>query len=200
VRRWIAGLFVVAAVVVVATLALRRPFPSDREPDGAYMRVAQAISDDKPEAAFAYLETDAQWACFTIRDMRKRAAERVRASYPEAERGELLKAYEAEASAVDGADVFAIFARRRGWVGRLRRDLSGVARVEIEGERATVVTARGTRYPFRKRDNGIWGMTMFTADLVGEAERASRDWALVRAAAEDYERAKTRADPDRQAL
>jgi hypothetical protein len=124
--------------------------------------------------------------------MRKRAAERVRASYPEAEREQLVGDHEEEARAADGADVFAIFARRRGWVARLRRDLSGVARVEVEGERATVVTARGTRYAFRKRDNGIWGMTMFTADLVVEAERASRDWALVRAAAEDYERAKTR--------
>ena len=71
---------------------------------------------------------------------------------------------------------------------RLRRDLSGVGKVEVTGERATVETARGTRYPFRRRDNGIWGLTLFTADLVAEAERAARDWDVVEKAALDYER------------
>lgn len=62
--------------------------------------------------------------------------------------------------------------------------------VEIEGARATVVTARGTRYPFRRRDNGIWGLTIFTAELMDEAKRASRDLDVVEAAAADYARAK----------
>ena len=56
-----------------------------------------------------------------------------------------------------GAEVYAI---REGWQGavdggagiaRLRRDLSGIGKVEVTGERATVETARGTRYPFRRR-------------------------------------------------
>ena len=73
---------------------------------------------------------------------------------------------------------------------RLRRDLSGVAKVEIAGERATIETARGTRYPFRRRDNGIWGLTLFTAELVAESERAARDFEVVDRAAADYERAR----------
>jgi hypothetical protein len=72
----------------------------------------------------------------------------------------------------------------------LRRDLSGVANVEIAGERASVVTSHGTRYPFRRRDNGIWGLTIFTADLGAEADRASRDFDMVSRAADDYDRAK----------
>jgi hypothetical protein len=64
-----------------------------------------------------------------------------------------------------------------------------VARVEIDGERASVTTARGTRYPFRRRENGIWGLTIFTADLLAESERAARDLAVVNAAADDYDRA-----------
>jgi hypothetical protein len=72
----------------------------------------------------------------------------------------------------------------------LRKDLSGVVRVDIEGERATVVTARGTRYPFRRRDNGIWGLTIFTADLMAESERASRDLENISRAADDYDRVK----------
>jgi hypothetical protein len=74
-------------------------------------------------------------------------------------------------------------------VAQLRRDLSGVAKVDLEGERASVVTVRGTRYAFRKRDNGMWGLTLFTAQLLAEADRASRDLAVVTAAAEDYDRA-----------
>jgi hypothetical protein len=89
--------------------------------------------------------------------------------------------------------VFALIAERRGWIKRLRRDLSGVAKVEIDGPRATVQTARGTRYPFRVRDNGIWGLTIFTADLVAESERASRDLDVVATAADDYDRVKAAA-------
>jgi hypothetical protein len=79
-------------------------------------------------------------------------------------------------------------ATKQGFIARLRRDLSGIGKVEVTGERATVETARGTRYPFRRRDNGIWGLTLFTADLVAEAERAARDWDVVEKAALDYER------------
>ena len=77
----------------------------------------------------------------------------------------------------------------RGWIKRLRKDLSGVQRVEMSGERATIETARGTRYAFRRRDNGIWGLTTFTAELVAEAEKAARDFEMVQRAADDYERA-----------
>jgi hypothetical protein len=52
------------------------------------------------------------------------------------------------------------------------------------------VTARGTRDGFRRRENGIWGLTLFTADLVAEAERAARDAEVVEKAAADYERGK----------
>jgi len=186
-------------VVVVAVLALATwlgfrlmttPFPPDTVPAGAYLRVAKAIDDGTPREVFPYLETDAQWACFTIRDARKSALERVRKSYPVDERRAYETAYAGEADAPDGQDVFAVIAAQRGWVARLRRDLSGVAGVEVDGPRASVVTARGTRYPFRVRDNGIWGLTIFTADLVAESERASRDLAVVTAAADDYDRAR----------
>jgi hypothetical protein len=166
-------------------------YPSDRTPRGAYLRVVSAVNRGQPEAFFAYIETPAQHACYTIRDFRRRARERVSAAYPEPERTRLLALYAAEASAPDGADVFALYAKKRGWLNRLRRDLSGVASVEQKGERATVVTARGTRYPFRIRpENGIFGLTLFTAELVSEAERAARDYGIIDKAATDYERAK----------
>jgi len=188
-KRW----SLLAVVVLLALLMwggsvaiAHRPFPPDTSPDGAYDRIALAIAERRPRDAFAYLETEAQWACFTIRDLRQKACDRVLASYPQDQQGKLLDAWHEEAEAPDGPDIFALFAARRGWVARLERDLSGVDHVEVQGERATVVTARGTRYAFRRRENGIWGLTLFTAELDAEAERAARDLEVVDRAASDY--------------
>ena len=152
------------------------------------MRIAKSVTEDDPKAFFAYLETEAQWACYTLRDMRKKARDLVVASYPPAEQKRLVDAYTAYANAPDGSDVFAYVYRARNWSRRMRKDLSGVARVDREGDRASVVTVQGTRYPFRRRDNGIWGLTMFTAELLADAEKATRDLAVVTSAAADYDR------------
>lgn len=164
-------------------------FPPDTTPEGAYLRIARSIGRGEPLVVFAYLEDQAQHSAYTIRDYRKKARDRVAEAYPEPERGRLLEQYGPHADAPDGADVWVEMAARLGWIARLRRDLSGIARVETAGERATIETARGTRYPFRRRENGIWGLTLFTAVLVAEAERAARDWEVVDRAAADYERA-----------
>ena len=188
-----ASLAIAAAVALLPVLLyaiLHRPFPSDRTPEGAYVRIARDVANDRPREFFAYLEEEAQWACFTIRDTRAKAALRVSKSYPEPQRTQMLVQYKRFADAGDGSDVFAMIYEERGWSRRLRRDLSGVVRVDVEGERASVVTARGTRWPFRRRPNGIWGITVFTAELVAEAEKATRDLAVVEAAADDYDRAR----------
>ncbi|MFO0568963.1 MAG: hypothetical protein U0263_25115 [Polyangiaceae bacterium] len=190
------ALAIAAAVVGYAGLRWYR-FPSDRTPEGAYFRIAKAVNLGRPEDFFAYTETEAQHACYTIRNYKKQARERVLASYPEPERSRLAESYAAEAQAPDGADVFRLHAERRGWVDRLRKDLSGIAKVEIQGERATIETAKGTRYAFRRRENGIWGLTMFTAALSAEAEKAARDAALIEQAAADYDRVRNRETPPR---
>ena len=192
-----APLVVIAATVIAliggaAYAIAHRPFPPDTTPEGAWSRIALAVADGHARDAFAYLETEAQWASYTIRDARKKATERVLASYPASDRSATVAPWAGEASAPDGADVFALYAARRGWLGRLDRDLSGSAHVEVLGDRATVVTARGTRYSFRRRENGIWGLTLFTAELMAEAERATHDLAIVDAAANDFDKAKDR--------
>jgi hypothetical protein len=178
-----------ALVPLLLYVVLHRPFPSDQIPDGAYMRIARSVGEDDPRGFFAYLETEAQWACFTVHDMRRKASKRIAESYPEPRRSEMLEQYKPAAEAADGSDVFALLYRERGWARRLRKDLSGIATVEVEGDRASVVTAQGTRYPFRRRENGIWGLTVFTAELLADAEKATRDLAVVSAAADDYDRA-----------
>lgn len=179
----------VVAVLCLAFFAFRKPFPSDHTPEGAYARIAKSLSEEHPRDIFDYLELDAQWACYTLKNAHTEAHDRVSKSWPPGpEREQLLATYAADADATDARDVFLRIAEARGWLVRLKKDLSGIASVEISGERATVVTARGTRYSFRKRDQGLWGLTMFSAELVVEAERASRDLEVVKKAADDYER------------
>ena len=187
--RGVIGLVVGIVAVLAIVYATRRPFPPDTTAEGAYLRIALAMSKQSERDIFPYLETDAQWASFSIRDMRKETFSLVGAHYPAGEGDALVASIREEANAPDGADLFVLMSKRKGFGLRLRRDLSGVAKVEVEGDRASVVTARGTRYPFRRRDNGIWGLTSFTAELVAERERAARDLAVVKSAAADYARA-----------
>ena len=183
------ALLAVCAVVAARVVYAYASFPSDKTPEGAYLRVAIAVNRGRAEDFFAYLETRAQHAAYTIRDYRKKSLVRLQAAYPEPERTRLSQAYATEANAPDGADVFALYAKRNGWIARLRRDLSGIKKVELAGDRATVETVHGTRYAFRRRENGIWGLTLFTPTLDAEAQRAARDYSVIAKAAADYERA-----------
>ncbi len=163
-------------------------YPSDRTPEGAYLRVVRAVNEGKPERFFAYTEEAAQHACYTIRDYRKEALGVARGAYPPHELEKLEDDYGRFAAAPDGSDVFALMALRHGWLAQLRLDVSGISRVERKGPRATIQTAKGTRYAFRVRPNGIWGMTAFTPALVEEAEKAARDLEQVKKAAADFAR------------
>ena len=189
-RTFVVGGIILAAGIGGTRALLRRPFPPDTTPEGAYMRIAKSVTEDDPKSFFAYLETEAQWACYTLHEMRKKARDLVVASYPPADQKKLVDAYAPFADAADGSDVFSHVYRSRNWSRRMRKDLSGVARVDREGDRASVVTVQGTRWPFRKRDNGIWGLTVFTAELLADAEKATRDLAVVTGAAADYDRLK----------
>jgi len=171
-------------------------FPPENTPEGAYARISVAISEGRPRDVFPYLEDEAQWASHTIQKERRASLERARKSHPKDALEPLEAAYGADAQASDGVDVFVRLAKARGWFERLRRDLSGVARTEIDGDRATIVTARGTRYPFRRRTVGLWGLTSFTAELVADAERATRDRARIEEAARDYDLASGKGGAD----
>jgi hypothetical protein len=185
------ALLVAAIAIGVVALVFYKPFPPDKTPEGSYARIAKAIAEDRSRDVFPYLEQDAQDAAFSIRDMRRAACDSITQSYPAGtERDALLVSYRAEADAPDGPDVFMLLDKKRGFVARLRKDLSGIAKTESQGERATITTVKGTRYTFRRRPNGVWGLTRFTAEMLDESERAARDLASVRAAADDYARAR----------
>jgi hypothetical protein len=187
-KQWLLGL---GALVLAAlfTIRLWKPFPKDTTPEGAYLRIAKHLTQADERGMFPYLETEAQWASYTLFNARTEARALVQADFPESERGSVPK--DVVESVPTGEDAFVALARKKGWLTRLRKDLSAVQSVEIVGERAAVVTQRGTRYPFRKRENGIWGITIFTAELVNESVRAVRDLEQIKKSAEDYRRARS---------
>jgi hypothetical protein len=191
------SLAVALPILVWLALVTRRraAFPKDTTPEGAYARIVLAITEGHPRDCFPYLETQAQWASFSIRDYRQKAATRIEQAYPEPEKSMALAAYQRESTAPDGPDVWVLLAESRGFIARLRNDLSGASHIEEGDERATIETAHGTRYTFRRRENGIWGLTMFTAELMAEAEKAARDFEMIGRAARDYERARDPASP-----
>jgi hypothetical protein len=181
------GFFLLVVLPYGFTRWQSRDFPADTTPEGAYLRIVLAVTEGRLAQAFPYLETEAQWACYTLHEYRSKAVQLVRSSYPEPERTQLLSLYGTSENASTAEALFAREALAKGWEGRLRRDLSGIARVEVQADRATVETARGTRYPFRRRENGIWGLTWFTSALHEEAQKASRDLAVIEKAAADYQ-------------
>lgn len=185
-----------AAVALAALLSgascapAARPFPEKTSPEGAYAQVCVAVAEGRLRDVFPFVEDEAQWAAYTIQKERATALERARRSFPKEALTTLEADYGPDAAAPDGADVFVRLGKARGWFARLKRDLSGVARTELDGDRATLVTARGSRYPMRRRTVGLWGFTAYTAELTVDAERATRDRLRVEAAARDYDLAK----------
>lgn len=191
-KRLLFGLLLLIPLGIYTYSTLR--YPSDHTPEGAYLRIARAVNEGKPERIFSYTEEAAQHACYTIRDYRKKTLQVAKDDYPPAEYEALEEEYGQFSRAPDGADVFALMARRHGWLSQLRLDVSGIAKVERNGPRATVQTARGTRYSLRVRPNGIWGLTAFTPALVEEAEKAARDFEQVEKAAADFSRVRKKSE------
>jgi len=165
-------------------------FPSPQTPEGAYLRIVIALNKGKERDVFSYLEAEAQAAICTIHEYRAKSLVIIRASFQEPERSEWVETYREEGDADGPAGLWTHLATRLGWTTRLRTDLSGIAEIERVGPRATVVTSRGTRYPFREAASGLWGLSLFTAELMARKERAPHDFVLVEKAAADYERAR----------
>lgn len=190
-RKWVLIAASAVALLTVGALVIGwLLYPSDRTPKGAYYRVVTAVNQGHAEAVFPYLETPAQHAAFTIHHYAAASAKAIEDAYPEAKKAQALERLRPLVAAKDGPGVFALYAERYGWLAQLRKDLSGVASIEIEGERATVQTVRGTRYAFRRRDNGMWGLTLFTGKLAADAEKAARDHSVIEAASKDFKAAK----------
>jgi hypothetical protein len=181
------ALAALAAAALFAAVYVRR-YPADTTPEGAYLRLAKHLELGQPELAFSYLEVDARDAAYVMARARTDALARVRQAFPAEEARAFASSYAALATGDDGPKAFARYAEPRGWLRRLAKDVSPIDHVEAEGDRATVVTRKGTRYPFHKDRDGRYGLTSFTAELVAQAKQATRDLEVVGRSAEDYER------------
>src|ERR1044071_3634829 len=97
---FMAGIPLVLAVALIRSYAA---FPKENVPEGAYARITLAVPTGNPRDCFPYLETQAQWAAYTIRDYRSKAAARIARAYPEPDRSAMLAPSRSEAEAADGA-------------------------------------------------------------------------------------------------
>jgi hypothetical protein len=181
------ALAVLAAAALFAAVYVRR-YPADTTPEGAYLRLAKHLELGQPELAFSYLEVDARDASYVMARARTDALAQVHSSFPAEEARAFAESYAALATGDDGPKAFARYAEPRGWLRRLAKDVSPIDHVESDGERATVVTRKGTRYPFHRDRDGRYGLTSFTAELVAQAKQATRDREVVARSAADYER------------
>lgn len=179
---------VAAALAVVLVVRAFASLPPETRPEGSYVRIAERISSGAERGVFELLDDRAKDACNRLFRARREASNLVDGVYPEPERARLLERWRPIASVESAADAWDVLSSRRGWIATLRRDLSGVTRATIDGDTATIETARGARYPFAKRADGTWGLALFTADLTDEAWRAERDLEVIQAAAADYAR------------
>lgn len=182
-------------MVTGAALCWLLLLPSDKTPEGAYLRIAGEIGRGDYVTPFHYLEERAQHACYSIANYRSKSSALIATHYKEPERSTWLARYqtyaEATAGGADpGAAVWLAIAEKQGFLAELKKDLSGIAKVEHRSDdanaaeamtHATITTMKGTRYAFRRRDNGMWGLTLFTAFLDAEAKRASRDYEQIKA-------------------
>ena len=184
----------IAVVACFAAVYVRRS-PPDTTPEGAYLRLAKNLELVRPEDACSYLEIEARDATYLMARARTDALAKVRASFPVEEARSFAESYGALATGDDGPKAFAHYAEPRGWVRRLAKDLSPIDHVESDGDRATVVTTKGTRYPFRKGRDGRYGFTSFTAELVAQAQQAVRDREVVERSALDYARRRATEKP-----
>ncbi len=195
---WIALAALAALAIVFVGWRLLAGAPPDTQPEGAYVRVAERISAADARGVFTLLDDDGKSACERLWRARREASTLVESTYPEpradrpldlgAERAQLLESYRPIADAEDPAAVWVVLAAQRSWIAILRRDLSGVTKVDLDGDMAVIHTARGTQYPFAKRANGTWGLSLFTTELVADAWRAERDLEVIRSASADYAR------------
>lgn len=190
--------FAVFAIATVAFVLFRALVsePAPTSPEGAYVRVAARISSGDAKGVYALLDDRARDACARLSRARKEASALVESTFPEPDRTRLLAEYEPIASAADLEGVWLALSSARGYATNLRRDLSGVASVERDVEAdgaATIVTARGARYPFTRRSDGTWGLSLFTEEIVTDAWRAERDLEIIQASSADYARVPPRA-------
>lgn len=189
--------FAVLAIATVAFVLFRVLVsePPATSPEGAYVRVAARISSGDARGVYALLDDRARDACARLARARKEASALVESTFPEPDRTRLVSEYEPIAAAPDLEGVWLALSSARGYATALRRDLSGVAAAEADGDAATIVTARGARYPFSRRADGTWGLALFTEDIVADAWRAERDLEIIQASAADYARVPARPTP-----
>ncbi len=172
---WIGGAAVVAALLAAAWMSwVHASYPSDREPRGAYVRIVESVTRNRPEDFFAYLEDAAQHACFTIRDYRKAALGRVRASFPGERAARVRAALRSDRGCSRRSRGIGLLCAKAKAGSQARSRLARAAAVEIQGERAARRHGAGHSLQLPTPCGWDLGAHGLSPKLTSEARRAQR--------------------------
>lgn len=156
---------------------------------GALALAARAVEADDRVALFEVIDRRSRSALISVVKDRTKAAQAIRADYPEAERDAALRSLGDAGMVSDPAE---LFARRcdRACVAELGANLGApVSETPADGE-LIVQTAEGHTVRLFKGSDGLWGLVWRTRELFDERLRASRERLQIVANAEIYRRRK----------
>jgi hypothetical protein len=149
-----------------------------RDLDGALAKAAAALADDDPAELFKVIDQRARHAMVSIVNARHKAAEVIRASYPEADQARALAEL---GDAKDATDAAGLFAMR--CAASCRQELAAKVGTPTEqhqdGDVTVVHTSRGGELRLFHGNDSWWGIVWNTEALARERTRASAELDLV---------------------
>lgn len=163
--------------------------PDPRELEGAIGYLAVALERDDSAMLFRAVDARARHAMISIVADRQRAAEVIRADYPDEEQERALTGLGDAATVQDAPALFALRcgATCRQELGQL---LGAPSEQRQDGAELVVTTSRGGTLRFHKPDgaDAWYGWVWETEALDAERDRANRDLRQIEENAETYRR------------
>ncbi len=162
--------------------------PDPRSLDGAMAYLALSLERDDSRMLFRVIDERARHAMISIVTDRRKAAELIEETYPEAERAEALRDLGDAATVADAAALFALRCD-----ATCRRELAASVGVPVEttedGDEVVVRTSRGaTVRMYRSAQGAWWGLVWNTDALDRERDRANQALQQIERNAETYRR------------
>ena len=163
--------------------------PDPRELEGAIGFLAVAIERDDPAMLFRAVDERARHAMISIVADRQRAAELIRADYPEDEREGALAELGDAATVEEAAALFALRCDA-SCRQELSSKLGAPTEQRTEGDELVVTTSRGGTLRFHRPEgeDAWYGWVWETEALDAERDRANRDLRQIEQNAETYRR------------
>ncbi|MBN2340447.1 MAG: hypothetical protein JXX29_01150 [Deltaproteobacteria bacterium] len=162
--------------------------PDKKNPEGAFIRLAQCIDTASTNCLFWEIDTETRWSVSSVHKLLSQIRSQVEKSYPKDQmlRDSVYGKWKFAADAETAQEMFHRMCEETQCLQELAKGFGAVKTVTREGNTATVETMRGKRFPLR-RTKGKWGLVLFEEKLNGEKIRLSDSLKQVKRNAAEYE-------------